>query len=69
MNSLIPYCTKCKKLLTGLRYSVSLKIEVDKEKESGAWESLQNLDVTSNEILCDDCFTAFSDKIKGMNNV
>jgi len=69
MNSLIPYCTKCKKPLTGMKYNISLHIEVQKEKESGAWESLENLDVTSHELLCDDCFTAFTNKIKEINNV
>lgn len=69
MNSLITYCTRCKKTLSDLKFNVSFKFEAYREKESGAWESLENLDITSHEILCEDCFNLLSSKIKEMNNV
>jgi len=59
----ITTCTRCKKPLKDLKYYISLKMEVLKEKESGAWEMIPPLDLTTNEVVCDTCFELFSKAI------
>ena len=59
----ITICTRCKKPLTGLKYYISLKMDALKEKESGAWETIPTLDLTTNEVVCDTCFKTFSQAI------
>ena len=54
------HCTRCQKPLKNMKYFVSLALRAFKEKESGAWETLPPLDLTTNEVLCDDCFQAFT---------
>jgi hypothetical protein len=59
----ITICTRCKKPLKDLKYYISLKIDALKEKESGAWETIPSLDLTTNEVVCDTCFELFSKAI------
>jgi hypothetical protein len=43
-----------------MKFFASLSLRAFKEKESGAWETLPPLDLTTNEVLCEDCFNAFT---------
>jgi hypothetical protein len=43
-----------------MKYYISLNLNVFKEKESGAWENIPPLDLTTNEVVCDHCFEIFT---------
>lgn len=49
-------CTRCGKMFEGKRIKVSLHLYTERLKESGVWEPIANLDQSSVEYLCSDCF-------------
>lgn len=69
ISQLLVKCTRCGAILKDMRHTVSMNLISEKEKESGAWENLANLNLTTNEVLCDECFNKFLDKMQEMNNV
>jgi hypothetical protein len=67
ISQLLVKCTRCGKIHSGMRHTVSMSLISEKEKESGAWESLANLNLTTNEVLCNECFNLFLAKFQEMN--
>lgn len=63
----ISNCTRCGKEIDNLRINVILKIDVQRLKESSTWENIPNLNNTSREVLCEDCFDKFSTIMSQMN--
>jgi len=59
----ITVCTRCKRPLSGFKHYISLKLDTLKEKESGAWENIPSMDLTTNEVVCDRCFDIFTKSI------
>ncbi len=60
-------CTRCDNEITDFRIDISFSIKVDRIKEDSIREYIPNLDQTSREILCNDCFQKFSKLMAGMN--
>ena len=61
------HCSRCGTALTDLRIFVELNIGVDRLKETGVWESIPNLDQSTREVLCKDCFDEFAALLEQMN--
>jgi len=60
-------CTRCNKVFDDLRIDISFSIKVDRLKEGSVWEYIPNLDNTSREVLCYDCFNKFSELMLQLN--
>jgi len=60
-------CTKCGKKFDEIRIDVSLLIRTERAKENGIWERLPNLENSSKEILCQDCFDEFTHAFSSLN--
>jgi len=60
-------CTRCGKELNDFRISIGFDIKVDRMKENSIWEYIPNLDSTSREELCPDCFDEFSEILSQLN--
>jgi len=56
-------CTFCKKEFDDFKIHLKLSIRSFRKKESDIWEEIANSDVTSNEILCKDCFDFYAESL------
>ncbi len=63
----IENCTRCKKELNDFKMDIKFSIKVDRMKEDSKWEYIPNLDHTSREILCLDCFNKFTESMESLN--
>ena len=52
-------CTRCGAEFTDFKIDISFNIKVIRSQEDGFWEYIPNLDNTSREVLCFNCFTKF----------
>ena len=59
----IEECTFCGNSLKDFKIILSLKLMALRQKQSSVWEVVENNDVTSNEVLCKDCYSDFADVI------
>ncbi len=63
----ITKCTRCGKEFKDFKISVVLNINTYRLKETGIWESIPNLEQTSQDVLCRDCFDSFANILEKMN--
>lgn len=63
----IEYCTRCGKKFDKLRINTILHIDTQRLKENGVWENIPNLNNTSKEMLCEECFNKFANVLGEMN--
>jgi hypothetical protein len=69
MNAVdMQFCTKCKKSFEDLKIIVKQNVEALRKTESGSWENIANMQITSNEVLCKDCFDQFVDSLSASMN-
>ena len=64
---MIEHCTRCGCKMTDLRIEINFNINALARKESDVWENIPNLNSTSKEILCMDCFDKFSSLMSQLN--
>ena len=60
-------CTRCGAEFTDFKIDISFNIKVIRSQEDGFWEYIPNLDNTSREVLCFNCFTKFSEAMSVLN--
>lgn len=63
----IENCTRCGKKFDRFRINTILHIDTQRLKENGVWENIPDLNNTSKEILCEECFNEFTDILSKMN--
>ncbi len=62
-------CTRCGKEIKGLKIHINLSLLTYRQKASDIWEKIENADITSNEIVCEDCFNLFSSVLADALNI
>lgn len=60
-------CTRCGKPLDDFRIDIQFHVRVDRLREDTVWEYIPNLDNTSREVLCYDCFDKFTAALGTLN--
>lgn len=60
-------CTRCGREISDIEVTITLGISAQRKKDSGIWENIANLDQTSTEILCPDCFNIFCEAMNTLN--
>ena len=60
-------CTRCRREISDIEVTIALGISAQRKKDSGIWENIANLDQTSTEILCPDCFNIFCEAMNTLN--
>lgn len=60
-------CTRCGKEFDKFRIMTIFHMETQRIKENGVWEEIPNLNNTSKEILCEECFDELTHVLEGMN--
>lgn len=56
-------CTLCNRDLSDLKILIKLNCHVFRETSNKSWESVDNSNVNSNEMLCKECFDKFVDTL------
>jgi len=60
-------CSKCRKELNDFKIDIAFSIKVNRMKNDSEWEPIPNLDNTSKETLCYECFDDFSQALSQLN--
>ena len=62
-------CTRCGNEIGELKIHVNLNLITYRKKESDIWEKIENADISSNEVLCEDCFNLFATTLNNALNI
>ena len=68
MQKSFEYCTRCNKPFSDIRINVKFIMNVDRKRLDNIWEQDGNAtDVSTSEIICQDCFNKFTKKMGELN--
>ena len=62
-------CTRCGKEIKNLKIHLNLNIVTHRQKESDIWEKVENTDISSNEVICEECFDVFASTLTAALNI
>jgi len=54
-------CTFCGKQFNNIKVEVNFNINSQRIRTDDTWEHIPNMDITTTEILCSECFDAFTE--------
>jgi hypothetical protein len=56
-------CTFCGKEIDNILVLVTLGLTSKRKRDDLTWERIPNMDISTSEELCEDCFNSFSENL------